>query len=645
MLKIEPLSDPTKGTVEGLFTILGFIQADPSSLGLKEPATPANAPESKTFRLLLSGDPGGDLVLELAASNPGECSVSPTSVTLNGANWDSGVEVTVIPEYDGIADGDQITSILASTVDAFGSFRANELPLVQVVVQDADTRTTLHAVSPSFGEAGRPLDVMVEGTSFTESTPVYILPDGGTATQIAPTTFLGKTTLSFTIPPQAAGSYNLKAGSFELKDAVAFADSSAVAAQRRRKAILVAGGNPHPDNGMWLATRKCIAQGYRTLVFLGYGADAIHYLSGSFWDDVTGDGENDVDGEARLSSLQSAIAALDDDDTDELLLYLVGPSLNGNFQFGSDNSPEYLSPGVLDGWLDDLQQEISGRVVVIYDAPQSGVCLPRLQPPAGKERIVIASAAASEPAWFLDDGEISFSYRFFEYLFNNAELFSAFDNAKADISQVQTPQIDASGDGVPDLRNRRENDTVIIGRGRSVEMFPPEIGSLAAIPSLLDDGSTTSTLSAAGVTASAGLSRIWCRVIPPLSVLRNPAEPVLTVPTVKLFESGGDIYENAYEEFFHDGEYRAMVYAIDRAGAKSFPKQATVTQTQGIPLDIDPGDVNVDDRVDIADAIRALQTAAGKHPHAIKYADADGDGRIGVEDAMFILQKVGGMRE
>jgi hypothetical protein len=413
MLKIEPLSDPTKGTVEGLFTILGFIQADPSSLGLKEPTGPADAPESKTFRLLLSGDPGGDLTLELAASNPGECGVSPTSITLNGGNWDSGVEVTVTPEYDGIADGDQITSILASTVDDFGSFQANELPLVQVVVQDADTRTTLQAVSPAFGEAGLPLDVTVEGTNFVESTRVFILPDGETPSQITPTTFLGKTTLSFTIPPQAAGSYNLKAGSFELKGAVAFADSSAVGAQRRRKAILVAGGGPFSDNSLWLATRKCISKAYRTLAFLGYGADTIHYLSGGFWDDVTGDGENDVDGDATLSGLQSAIAALDAGDTDELLLYLVGPGRNGNFQFGSDNSPEYLSPGVLDEWLDNLQGAISGRIILIYDAPQSGAYLPNLQPPAGKERIVITSAAAGEPAWFLDDGEISFSYRFF----------------------------------------------------------------------------------------------------------------------------------------------------------------------------------------------------------------------------------------
>lgn len=74
------------------------------------------------------------------------------------------------------------------------------------------------------------------------------------------------------------------------------------------------------------------------------------------------------------------------------------------------------------------------------------------------------------------------------------------------------------------------------------------------------------------------------------------------------------------------------------------PQQTVVTRTLGIPLEIDPGDANLDERVDIADAIRALQAAAGMHPHAIKCAGADGDERIGVEDAVFVFQMVGEVR-
>ena len=62
-------------------------------------------------------------------------------------------------------------------------------------------------------------------------------------------------------------------------------------------------------------------------------------------------------------------------------------------------------------------------------------------------------------------------------------------------------------------------------------------------------------------------------------------------------------------------------------------------------MEIDPGDVNTDGRVDLADAIRALQVAAGMKPHALRFADADGDEKIGLEDVMFIIQKVGKFRE
>jgi hypothetical protein len=648
MLKIEPLSDPDKGTVQGLFSILGYLQASPASLGLQEPTFPGDIPESKTFAIRLASDPAGDLELELASANPTECSVSPSSVTLNSSNWDTGVTVTVTPEYDGVADGDQITSILVSTVDPLGAFQAVDLPLVQVIVKDSDTRTTLRFVSPALGEAGQFLTVTADGTNFDDNTNIYILSEGESATEISSVTFINDTTLSFTIPAQSPGSYNLKTGlfsGFELENAVSFVDSSEIAAQRRKKAIIVAGGEPNQENGFGIPTDKCSTHAYETFAFLGYDPADIQFLSGGYWKDITGDGENDVDADSSLATLQSAISALSGEDTDELLLYLVGPSRNGQFQFGGDADPEYLTPATLDSWLDALQGRISGRVVVVVDTPQSGGFLSALRPPSGKERIAITATTASEPAWFLDDGEISFSYRLFSHLFDNSELFSAFDKAKDDISALQTPQIDATGDGVPDLRRWRDGSDLVIGRGRSVEISLPDIDGFSANPSLLDDGSYSSSLSANGVEAPSGLSRIWCRIVPPIQVLRNPARPVLTAPAVKLFDLDSDgVYDGEYGEFFHDGQYRALAYAVDRAGAKSFPKEATVTQTQGIPMEIDPGDVNTDGRVDLADAIRALQVVAGMNAHALNFGDADGDEKIGLEDAVFILQTVGEVR-
>ena len=59
------------------------------------------------------------------------------------------------------------------------------------------------------------------------------------------------------------------------------------------------------------------------------------------------------------------------------------------------------------------------------------------------------------------------------------------------------------------------------------------------------------------------------------------------------------------------------------------------------------GDVNDDSSVDLADAILALQVMAGIEPSATahKEADVNGDNKIGIEEVIYILQKVSELRE
>lgn len=54
------------------------------------------------------------------------------------------------------------------------------------------------------------------------------------------------------------------------------------------------------------------------------------------------------------------------------------------------------------------------------------------------------------------------------------------------------------------------------------------------------------------------------------------------------------------------------------------------------------GDVNGDGDVDLQDVITALQITTGQSPATvIKNADADGDGKIGLGEALHILRKLG----
>ncbi|SHI02153.1 Ig-like domain-containing protein [Desulfofustis glycolicus] len=52
-----------------------------------------------------------------------------------------------------------------------------------------------------------------------------------------------------------------------------------------------------------------------------------------------------------------------------------------------------------------------------------------------------------------------------------------------------------------------------------------------------------------------------------------------------------------------------------------------------------PGDVNNDGSVDLADAISALKVLTGNQTGAVKEADINGDGAIGMEEAVYILQR------
>jgi hypothetical protein len=71
-----------------------------------------------TFTVALDADPGDDVTIELASSNPGEGEVSPRTITLTADNFDVPVTVTVTGVDDQVDDGDQTYQV---TLDAGGT--------------------------------------------------------------------------------------------------------------------------------------------------------------------------------------------------------------------------------------------------------------------------------------------------------------------------------------------------------------------------------------------------------------------------------------------------------------------------------------------------------------------------------------------
>ena len=61
---------------------------------------------------------------------------------------------------------------------------------------------------------------------------------------------------------------------------------------------------------------------------------------------------------------------------------------------------------------------------------------------------------------------------------------------------------------------------------------------------------------------------------------------------------------------------------------------------------ITPGDIDDDEAVSLKDAILVLQILSGNAPSHIVYKESDlnGDGKLGIEEVIYILQKVSGLR-
>jgi len=353
-----------------------------------------------------------------------------------------------------------------------------------------------------------------------------------------------------------------------------------------RKAILVAGG-PQSDT-LWPAIEKSASLAYCALTFQGYSDDDIYFLSPS-------ELSSGFDNLPTLNNLHYAIETWAGDSTQELVVYLVGNAGNETFRI---NGEETLSAYDLDVWLDNVQDTISGTVTVIFDACQSGSFLPLLLPPvnpdnpdnpANKERIVISSTGPNEPAYFLSNGDISFSAFFWRQILNGASVRDAFVhgvNALGSICQSQVPMLDDNGNGVG-------NETGIDGRlarnysiGSGIVQIDdaPLIGTVSPDQTLGSE--TSATIWVEEVTTTGKIEKVWAIIAPPASALEPPGldssgNPVTDLPSLTLAYNGCGRYEGIWDGFTLFGTYRIAVYATDEEGNISLQVETSIRKAAG----------------------------------------------------------------
>jgi hypothetical protein len=342
------------------------------------------------------------------------------------------------------------------------------------------------------------------------------------------------------------------------------------------KAVILAGGGPYPGNALWDDTQMCANFAYRALTYQGFTKETIHYLTSDTDLDLDSNGVlDDVDGDATSSNLEQAITTWATD-ADSLVIYLVDHGGDGTFRM---SDTETLPAADLDSWLDQLQTVIPGKVIVVYDACESGSFLSSLTPPASKERIVLTSTSVEESAYFVTQGSISFSNYFWTHIFNGLNVRVAFDlttDAISHTTEYQHPILDANGNGTA---NEPEDFTLaqntFIGNGTVIAGDAPVVGGVSADQTIT--GTSSALLHAESVTDSDGIARVWAVIRPPDYNQGSADNPVQDLPSVDLVPVGGDRYETTYENFSIEGTYHIAIYARDRIGNTSIPKLTTVT--------------------------------------------------------------------
>lgn len=229
-----------------------------------------------------------------------------------------------------------------------------------------------------------------------------------------------------------------------------------------------------------------------------------------------------------------------------------------------------LTPADLDGWLDTFQAS-NQSVNVILDFDKCGNFVPLIKPPAGGERITIASTAGN--AMMDPDGLLSFSQCFFSYIFEGNTIGDAYKSAKRSIRLAsgrlrQRSMMDDNGDGSSSKTDGDIAEERYIGPAFVTGDDVPFIGTV--MPDTALAGSNL-TLWVADVSDVDGVSNVWCMVTPPDY---DGTNGIVELSLTNSATPGR--YETAYSDFTLRGTYVLTIFAMDNLGKESAPAQTIV---------------------------------------------------------------------
>lgn len=634
------------------------IKVSPACLEISEPDGEA------TFTVSLTRRPLSPVSIYIHSRSPGKCKltkVDDTSITqdptivLDGQNWADGVSITVAANDDLRPNGDRETFIdlgLARSRDS--SFDGQDPQDVHVNVLDVYDEIAITEVYPATGVIETSLDITIRGTGFKPGPTIILSQPGATPLFITNASVNPeRTEISMIVPPvQWEGVYSLivcnaAGGDCDQRDgALEIMDPEAAEKMKRKKAIIVAGGGDTQDQ-LWRATRYCANRAYQALIDQGFSHENIHYLS-------AGPAEENVDDAATKENLRHALLywakALDNParsgdvppelPADELIVYMTGHGDTELFRINDVASPtQQVSAGELAEMFRDLQYEspaMPGKLIFVYDACNAGSFLAPLAIGPGKERYVVASVPDQTKARFNEEGAFSFSGRFWNEVGLTGRLYRAFVLARnfMDFDADQLALIDIDSDGSPDVFDLNDIDVdVLIGRGWIGASVTPEFGEVMADAALSCGRAQRVWVS--GLNEPPGVNEAWGILKVDEDDASETSIPIFYEERIDLFDLDGDAtFDATVSGLTRNGIYFLNFYFQDAKGdIGSVPGQLKITRDC-------PASLN--------DAIHILKTLAGLPQPALdaqtfERMDADGNGRLGLPDALETLRLVGEM--
>ncbi len=353
------------------------------------------------------------------------------------------------------------------------------------------------------------------------------------------------------------------------------------------KGIILAGGGPSEEgyhNHLWDSTQLISNNAFFALRSQGFDKENVKYLTaGNILNDLDENGLSDDMEDATLANLQKAITEWAGDAKD-VLLYL---SDHGGPETFKINRHEVLGRKQLTDWLDELQQQITGKITLVIEACQSASFFDGM---GRDQRVLVASASRDQPAVLANGGSHSFSYFFWSEIRAGATLQEAFKFALQAASsntilvknqiQKQKAQLDANANDVFDEDDYAALGDYCLGECKLIQAGEPQV--IPVTKSARLDGDTRRALEME-VTSLVPVVDAWVIVSRPDQNYIDLNTPISDLPKVDLQctekEVGQYHCQGEYAGFDANGDYYLTFHARDNQNAFSLPS-AVIKLTQ-----------------------------------------------------------------